>query len=123
MTHYYILEKFHNIFGIHVRDWFPNGKNSIRVKTSRSKEWIFIYYSAKNWLLETKESYADRLLESLKKEMDEEEKKIDKFVDEHFEELEHIRAIEKRALNKMFDNYDSGSEADVEEEPDDEGDQ
>lgn len=45
--------------------WFPNGKNSIRVRSKVYGEFIFTYKNKKEWKLESVESY----LESIKVEV------------------------------------------------------
>lgn len=37
--------------------WFPNGKNSIRVRQTNGQEFIFTYNSQKDWRLETANSF------------------------------------------------------------------
>ena len=39
--------------------WFPNGKNSIRVRLRESGDLIFTYISKKKWRLETVDSYLE----------------------------------------------------------------
>jgi hypothetical protein len=62
MVHEKIWEKFkeHNgsVSDI-VTCWFPNGKNSIRVRLRESGDLIFTYISKKKWRLETVDSYLD----------------------------------------------------------------
>lgn len=41
--------------------WFPNGKNSVRIRQSNGQELVFTYHSRKNWRLETVESFISRL--------------------------------------------------------------
>lgn len=45
--------------------WFPNGKNSIRVRQNNKMEFIFSYENEQNWGLETKNHF----LRSMKGEM------------------------------------------------------
>lgn len=37
--------------------WFPNGKDSIRVKFKNRQELIFTYYSKNYWRLETRGAF------------------------------------------------------------------
>ena len=47
-------------FADHVETWFPNGKNSIRVRQTNKQEFIFTYNGPKNWCFETVESFLKR---------------------------------------------------------------
>lgn len=40
--------------------WFPNGRNSIRVRQSNGLDFIFTYESAKNWSFETVDNFIKR---------------------------------------------------------------
>lgn len=56
MTHKALFDIFKMLFGAHLGDidtWFPNGKNSIRVRLTIHKEVIFTYVNDKKWRLET----------------------------------------------------------------------
>jgi hypothetical protein len=69
MTHKNVWEKFKECNGIvtdMVSCWFPNGKNSIRIRLKEDREefksWagndlVFTYKSKKEWKLETVDSY------------------------------------------------------------------
>lgn len=48
---------FPNYAGGNVSAWFPNGKNSIRVRQTNGQEFIFTYYGPKDWKFETIESF------------------------------------------------------------------
>lgn len=37
--------------------WFPNGKNSIRIRQTDKQEFIFTYNNSKNWSFETIEYF------------------------------------------------------------------
>lgn len=40
-----------------VDKWFPNGKNSIRIRQINGQEFIFSYNNQKDWRLETINSF------------------------------------------------------------------
>lgn len=44
-----------------VEQWFPNGKNSIRVRFEGGSEYIFTYYGDDCWCFETVEYFIRRL--------------------------------------------------------------
>ena len=73
MSHSDVFAVFKDIYliresGVLVDKWYPNGKNSIRVKLIGSHtELIFSYKSRHNWKLETRDSFVDELSNSLKK--------------------------------------------------------
>lgn len=48
---------FPDYAGDKVDKWFPNGKNSIRVRQTNGQEFIFTYNSQKDWRLETVNSF------------------------------------------------------------------
>lgn len=48
---------FPNYVGERVDKWFPNGKNSIRVRQTNGQEFIFTYNSQKDWRFETINSF------------------------------------------------------------------
>lgn len=59
-----ILEKFKTTFPELARNtsiWFPNGKNSIRVRQVGGQEFIFTYNDKKEWILETHKSFIKRM--------------------------------------------------------------
>lgn len=41
----------------HVEAWFPNGKNSVRVRQINGQEFIFSYNSQRDWRFETVDSF------------------------------------------------------------------
>lgn len=60
MAHKNILMMFKERFAdiaLQVREWFPNGKDSIRVRLGNRQEFIFTYHGDKDWCLETVNSY------------------------------------------------------------------
>lgn len=44
-------------FAEHVTEWFPNGKNSVRVRQKNGQDFIFTYNGRTNWRFETVESF------------------------------------------------------------------
>lgn len=64
MLHHNVLIKF-NLYFPHitsdVETWFPNGRNSIRIRLHDLREFIFTYNDEKDWCFETKESFIKRL--------------------------------------------------------------
>lgn len=63
MEHVGIFKKFKRIIGSlnKLEDWFPNGKNSIRVRLISGSDFIFTYNSDDDWSVETVESYLRKL--------------------------------------------------------------
>ena len=62
MGHDKIWNKFKECNGVLediVTCWFPNGKNSIRVRLRESGDLIFTYTSKKKWKLETVDLYLE----------------------------------------------------------------
>lgn len=41
----------------HVESWFPNGKNSVRVRQTNGQEFIFSYNGQRDWRFETVDSF------------------------------------------------------------------
>ena len=48
---------FTNNAGGNVEIWFPNGKNSIRVRQTNKQEFIFTYNGKDDWRFETAKSF------------------------------------------------------------------
>ena len=42
-------------------EWFPNGKNSIRLTFKDNNTLVFTYNSKTDWILESKKSFINRL--------------------------------------------------------------
>lgn len=41
--------------------WFPNGRNSVRIRQPNGQEFVFTYNGTKDWKLETIDSFIRRL--------------------------------------------------------------
>lgn len=64
MTHTAVLEKFKQMFPIYFEGatiWFPNGRNSIRVRQPDHKDLVFTYNKSSDWALETCDRFIMRL--------------------------------------------------------------
>lgn len=58
---------FPDYAGKRVLTWFPNGKDSIRVRQTNGQEFIFTYHGIEDWKLETVESFIKNLGKEIKK--------------------------------------------------------
>lgn len=58
---YQQFEKHFPQFSEHVEEWFPNGKDSIRVRIQSGSDFIFTYHNSWDWCLETVESFIKKL--------------------------------------------------------------
>ena len=66
MSHNDIYAKFQAFFPVQAKDvtiWFPNGKNSVRVRlfSQFGLEFIFTYHSTKDWKFETLDSFLSKV--------------------------------------------------------------
>lgn len=64
MKHVEVYEKLKEMFPKYVlysEDWFPNGKNSVRVRIKDGSDFIFTYRSFNDWCLETVDSYIRKM--------------------------------------------------------------
>lgn len=64
MKHVEVYEKLKEMFPMYARyseDWFPNGKDSIRVRIKSGSDFIFTYHDWHDWCLETVESYIRKM--------------------------------------------------------------
>lgn len=64
MTHNEIYEKFKEKFSTSikkVKEWFPNGYGSIRIRMEDMKEYVFEYDRRGNWSYEPLEHYMERM--------------------------------------------------------------
>lgn len=60
MTHKKVYEWFTLYFpqyAEHVEAWFPNGKNSVRVRQTNGHDFVFTYNGINDWRFETVESF------------------------------------------------------------------
>lgn len=60
MSHAEVYKAFRQYFptyvGENIAAWFPNGRNSIRVREANGDEFIFSFNNGKDWKFETMES-------------------------------------------------------------------
>lgn len=65
MTHNDVFLSFKNLFGdemtTKVQMWFPNGKNSIRLRFTDRGEYVFTINSKGSWCFETVEHFVSRI--------------------------------------------------------------
>lgn len=48
-------------FAEHIQEWFPNGRNSVRVRMKTGSDFIFTYHNWNDWCFETVESFIKKL--------------------------------------------------------------
>ncbi len=65
MTHNEVYKWFELYFPIYAGDniavWFPNGKNSVRIRQTNGQEFIFTYNEKQDWCFETRDSFFKRI--------------------------------------------------------------
>lgn len=64
MVHTEVYKRFNDILpqdSKHVEAWFPNGRNSIRLRMLNKREYVFTYNDSKDWHFETIKSYLARI--------------------------------------------------------------
>lgn len=64
MTHNQVLDIFKKCYPIEddmVLCWFPNGKNSVRIRFANKVELVFTYKSSKEWTIETRDAFINRI--------------------------------------------------------------
>lgn len=64
MNHVDIYEKYKQMFpelAEFIDDWFPNGKNSIRVRINSGSDFVFTYNNWTDWCYETVESHIRKM--------------------------------------------------------------
>lgn len=65
MSHSDVMKWFEKIFpdysGDRIDMWFPNGRNSIRIRQINGQEFIFTYHGQKEWKLETITSFLNEM--------------------------------------------------------------
>ena len=73
MVHQEVFKWFELYFPDYVKEriecWFPNGKNSIRLRQINKQEFIFTYNGKDNWRFETLYSFMDRIGKKVEKTM------------------------------------------------------
>lgn len=60
MSHIDIYNRFKDampVYGERVDIWFPNGRNSIRVRLTTKEEYVFTMFSTHSWRFETVDSF------------------------------------------------------------------
>ena len=60
MSHEKVYEWFEHYFpqySKHIIEWFPNGRESIRVRRSDKQDFIFTFHSPDDWRFETVDSF------------------------------------------------------------------
>ena len=63
MTHLAIYEQFKKIFPMYVKsknEWFPNGKNAIRISLGDGMDFVFTFKNNRNFNFETIDSFISR---------------------------------------------------------------
>ena len=45
----------------HITEWFPNGKDSIRVRMKYGSDFVFTYHNWTDWSFETVDSFINKL--------------------------------------------------------------
>lgn len=48
-------------FAEHVEIWYPNGKNSVRVRQKNGQDFVFTYNGEMLWCFETVENHINRI--------------------------------------------------------------
>lgn len=64
MTHPRVYEEFKTYFPQYeqmMKLWFPNGKNSIRVRLNNGRELVFTYNGTNEWCFETVDNFLKRM--------------------------------------------------------------
>ena len=66
MVHKDVFNIFKNVFPMYAEkttEWFPNGKNSVRVRLGElHQDFVFTYHSNKEWRFETADIFAKSLI-------------------------------------------------------------
>lgn len=60
MVHREVLERFKHLFPQYegyIKTWFPNGKDSVRLRQLNGQEFVFTFHSDKDWCFETLDSH------------------------------------------------------------------
>jgi hypothetical protein len=64
MLHQKVFDVFKNKFAViaaQTETWFPNGKDSVRIRLTDKQEIIFTYHGEPGWSLETIDNYLIRM--------------------------------------------------------------
>lgn len=64
MAHTQIIKIFKLKFPLYdgqLKEWFPNGKNSVRVRLKNGQEFVFTHKAPNDWCFETIDSFIKRL--------------------------------------------------------------
>ena len=62
MTHkavYEMFQRLHPLYCCEALTWYPNGRNSIKIKIIEDMIFVFTYHNAKTWSFETEKSSED----------------------------------------------------------------
>ena len=63
MSHSEVMKWFESYFpdysGDRIDMWFPNGRNSIRIRQKNGQEFIFTYHNQKDWKFETDYQFSE----------------------------------------------------------------
>ena len=61
MTHNEVYKHFLSCMPMYkeaaIKVWFPNGKNSIRIRLTQGNEFVFTFYGPRDWRFETVEYF------------------------------------------------------------------
>lgn len=44
-----------------IKEWFPNGRNSVRVRLKNGSDFIFTFFTLNDWCYETLDSYIRKM--------------------------------------------------------------
>lgn len=64
MTQKDVYEQFKTIFPNYAEKldaWFPNGKNSVRIRLTDKQQFVFTYNKKHDWTFETVDSFVNRI--------------------------------------------------------------
>ena len=71
MTHVKLAKKFEALCHADIDaivEWFPNGRDSIRVKFDDGVELVFTYYNDTNWRIEPIDTFLKQVLDKVGKD-------------------------------------------------------
>ena len=55
------LKRYFPDYYIGTKEWFPNGRNSIRVRLYNGSDFIFTFYNENDWCFETVDSHIRKM--------------------------------------------------------------